>query len=382
MSFEARGKRSIARRNPSLGATVAVLALLGGCAHPTLSLEPRPPFERLTKAARREEIGRAQVWTATDVSKMDLRAGPPGKNALAPAQAVACDYVEKRLGGTSPKFACGLSEGDVAKVKYGAENGEVFGSVLSSRLFWALGFGVDAYYPVRVTCRGCPADPWKGPPAAVPGEVVFDLSVIERKMPGKTLESKPDEGWKWSELDLVDEARGGAPRAQRDALTLLAAVVQHMDNKAVQQRLICLPGGRDVEDPGRCERPFLLVHDLGVTFGSAGFFSFHLNRVGAANFKNWSAESVWKNSTSCLANIPRTYQGTLSHPRIHEAGRKFLADLLEQLSSQQLHDLFAVARVDQRSRHPGTDEPPASVDEWVRVFERKRDEITSRRCAE
>src|SRR5712692_2750664 len=190
-----------------------VLAILGACAHPATNLKPRPPFEQLTPAARREEISRAQVWTATDVAKMDLRAGPLGKDAFSPEQPVTCDYVEKKLGGTSPKFDCALRKHDVVKVKYGVDNGEVYGSVVASRLFWALGFGVDAYYPVRVTCRGCPPDPWKSP-APVPGTVVFDFSVIERKRPGKTLESKPDEGWSWSELDLVDEAAGGAPRAQ------------------------------------------------------------------------------------------------------------------------------------------------------------------------
>jgi len=381
VSLVARGRCTVRRHNPGRSAAAALLVLLAACAHPAPKLEPRAPLESLTPAARREEIRRAQVWTATDVAAMDLRAGPPGKNALAPEQAVACDYVEEKMSGTTPKFACAMTKGDVAKVKYGADNGEVYASVVATRLFWALGFGVDAYYPVRVTCHGCPPDPWKTP-AAVKGEVVFDPSVIERKMPGKTLESKLDEGWKWSELDLVDESAGGAPRAQRDALKLLAAFVQHMDNKAVQQRLICLPGGEDKEDAGRCERPFLLVHDLGVTFGSAGFLSFHLNRVAAANFKNWALESVWKDKAGCVANVPRTLEGTLSHPHVSEGGRRFLADLLGQLSDQQLHDMFAVARVDKRSRHPGTSEPPASVDEWVQAFKRKRDEITSRRCSE
>jgi hypothetical protein len=369
------------RTASTLLACGALVAFVEGCAHRAPNLEPRPPFEQLTPAARREEIRRAQVWVATDVATMDLRAGPPGTVVLAPEQPVACDYVEKRLGGTSPKFACALTKDDVVKVKYGADNGEVYGSVVASRLFWALGFGVDAYYPVRVTCRGCPPDPWKSP-AAVKGEVVFDPSVIERKMPGKTLESKIDEGWKWSELDLVDESAGGAPRAQRDALNLLASLVGHIDSKSVQQRLICLPGGKDKKDPGRCERPFLLVHDLGLTFGGGGLFSRHLNRVSAANFENWAPKSVWKDSTGCVGNVPRTIEGTLSHPHISEAGRKFLAHLLGQLSDRQLHDMFAVARVDQRSRRPGSDEPPASVDEWVQAFKRKRQEIASRRCAE
>ena len=60
--------------------------------------------------------------------------------------------------------------------------------------------------------------------------------------------------------------------------------------------------------------------------------------------------------------------GTLENPRISEAGRLFLADLLMQLSDRQLQDLFEVAGVDRTA-------------EWVDVFKRKRNEIVNARCA-
>jgi len=69
--------------------------------------------------------------------------------------------------------------------------------------------------------------------------------------------------------------------------------------------------------------------------------------------------------------------GTLHNPRISESGRAFLADLLNQLSDAQLHDLFDVARVDLRI----IDETPtASIDEWVAAFKDKRRQITDTRC--
>ena len=40
----------------------------------------------------------------------------------------------------TPKFECEVTPGDVVKVKYGENNGEVFAEVAASRLFWALGF--------------------------------------------------------------------------------------------------------------------------------------------------------------------------------------------------------------------------------------------------
>jgi hypothetical protein len=376
-------KTTALRPHPFLGSLVALglLTALQGCAPIASSSAPRPPLESLTEMSRLEHIRRAQVWNATDVGAMDLRAGPPGVHAFSPEQEVACDYVDEKQGGSTPKFSCLLKQGDDVKVKYGADNGEVYAAVLGSRLFWALGFGADAFYPVRVTCRGCSKDPWNEK-AQGQGQVAFESSIIERKMEGATLESREDQGWKWSELDSVDESAGGAPRAHRDALKLLASLVEHIDSKGVQQRLICLSGDGRQENPGQCDQPFLMVHDLGVTFGSGGLLSRHLNDVGAANFKTWAPQTVFRDEGKCVGSVSRSFTGTLNHPEISEGGRQFLSDLLEQLSDRQLHDLFEVARVDQRPRNPRRDDSPASVDEWVDAFKRKREEIKTRRCPE
>ena len=62
---------------------------------------------------------------------------------------------------------------------------------------------------------------------------------------------------------------------------------------------------------------------------------------------------------------------------ISEAGRKFLADLLAQLSDKQITDMFTAARVDRFHRHAERNPP---ISEWVRVFKKKRDEIAGARC--
>jgi hypothetical protein len=362
-------------------AILPVLALVLSCATGQGRVGPRTPLESLTPQARLDAIRRAQVWAPVDVAALDLKAGPPGKGSLAPEESVACAFVDRRLGGSTPKFACAEDSGDELKVRYGADNGEVYAGVAATRLFWALGFGANPTYPVRVTCRGCPADPWRGgQPAAEP--VVFDPANVERKMPAKTMESPGHEGWKWAELDQVDEARGGAPRAQRDALKLLAALVEHVDSKARQQKLLCLHGGTAEGREAECSRPFMMVSDLGVTFGRAHLLSRHLNQVASMNFENWSSVPVWKDPDRCVAHLQRSFSGTLDDPRISEAGRKFLADLLVQLSDRQIHDLFEVARADRRPRNPGHGAATASVDDWARAFARKRDEIVRHSCPE
>ena len=43
-------------------------------------------------------------------------------------------------------------------------------------------------------------------------------------------------------------------------------------------------------------------------------------------------------------------------------------------------DCALVARVDARSRKPGSTKPAATVDEWVTAFKHKRDEIVYNHC--
>jgi hypothetical protein len=72
--------------------------------------------------------------------------------------------------------------------------------------------------------------------------------------------------------------------------------------------------------------------------------------------------------------MDQSFTGTLDRPRISEAGRKFLADRLVQLSDAQIRDLFESAGFARRDK-------TSTVDDWVRVFKQKRDEIVNRTCA-
>ena len=338
----------------------------------------KAPKTTLTKESRLVFIRRAQVWTPTHVSTMDLRIGPQGPGAFGPDATVTCDHVDATLQGSSRKFFCRVGEDDVLKVRYGAENGEVQGSVLASRLLWALGFGADRVYPARVICRGCSSDPFTKPERGS-GARIFEPATIERKPEGREMNAGQHSGWAWPELALIDEAQGGAPKAHRDALTLLAVLMQHTDTKPEQQRLLCLPGG--LRAGAMCDQPFMALHDVGLTFGHANF----ANRTdtGSVNFLDWARTPIWRDAKACVGHLSRSNTGTLEDPTIHEAGRAFLADLLVQLTDGQLRDLFEVARVDLRSRQPNGSVvvPSASVDEWVTVFKRKRDEIVASRCA-
>lgn len=336
------------------------------------SLAASPDF---TAEGRMSAIHRAQVWMPVDVAAFDFQAGG---GDFAPWATVPCTWVNKSYGGNTPKFACALAPGDEAKIKYGDANSEVYAGVAATRLLRSLGFGVDALYPVRVECRGCPSS-LGGTPGG-PDISVFGIAALERKWKGNDVKVDGHEGWAWSELDLVDPAAGGAPRAHRDALKLMAVFLQHSDNKTVQQRLLCRPTGGPAAAPGACEQPFMMIHDLGHAFGKAN--KFNRPAISGVHLANWSETPVWKDAKQCVGNLSKSFTGNLSNPRISEEGRKFLADLLVQLTDAQLRDLFTVARFADgplRMRAPaGT--PEATVAAWVDVFKRKRDEIVRAHC--
>jgi hypothetical protein len=344
-----------------------------GCA----SFGTSPNRVRLTTREREAAIARAQLWTKTNVAAMDLRAGPAGPGAFAPGQTVVCDYVDETATGHSPKFTCAIDGHDKVKVKYGRDNGEPFAEVAASRLLWALGFGADREYPVRVVCHACPGRLLGY--ANDPRELVFDVAAIERKLAGREIEGPEGRGWAWFELDWVDPSAGGATRAQRDALKLLAAVLQHTDSKREQQRLVCLDPAARSESREACRHTFMLINDLGETFGRAG--ALNLNATASVNLAAWERTPVWTHSEGCVGNLPQSWSGTLNNPRITEEGRAFLASLLTQLTDGQLLDLFEVARFGSRTHEgkpPAVDTSPAA---WVRAFKSKVDQIASRSCA-
>jgi hypothetical protein len=324
------------------------------------ALRPVPsakhPIDRTP--SRLEAIRKARVWRPTNVRGKDMRAGPQGPGSFMPDQLVRCDYVESTFEGRSPKFDCAITAADRVKVKYGDDNGEVYAEVAATRLFWALGFAADRVYPVRVECHGCPKDR-KG--KAEPERVdLIDPAAIERRFDGHTVDAEEGHGWTWPELDLIDERAGGAPSAHVDALKLLAATLQHTDSKAVNQRLVIAPDGQ----------PYMLINDLGLTFGRANIMN--RNPIGSANLDGWSHTPVWAPGGGCVANIERSYTGTLDHPRIGEPGRAMLSGLLDELTMEQIEDLFDVSRMAERSHR--------SVRAWADAFEKKRAEIRSRRC--
>ncbi len=121
-----------------------------------------------------------------------------------------CNYVDEEDERPVAEVHLRRVRNDEVKVKYGRTNGEVYAEVAATRLLWALGFGADAMYPVRVTCRGCPRD-LQDDGTVTGGGSCSIPAAIERKMKGTELEWDDTVGWSWSEL----RSRGPTRRRRR-----------------------------------------------------------------------------------------------------------------------------------------------------------------------
>jgi len=330
-------------------------------------------------AAHDDALRRAKVWfePARADGAAKLGENPGGPDTFAADRVVNCQFKPGGVAGSTPKFDCQLDSGEKVKVKYGRDNAEVYAEVVATRLLDVLGFPTDRMYVVdRVRCYGCPLDPFVGLQCVNEGRSIdscfpnldynayqeFESAVIERPVQGRRIETAKERGWKWEELGHIDPAAGGASRAEVDALRLLAIFLNHWDNKAKNQRLLCLgepdPPGRTL-DPGPCGRPLAMVQDLGGTFGP--------NKL---DLPNWAKSPIWADAATCAVSMRSLpYEGsTFPDTRISEEGRRFLADRLGRLSAQQIRDLFEGARV---QRYPHADPASADVSNWVRAFQEK-----------
>ena len=381
-----------------------VVALAAGCgrhggsydAARALATAAKAKLAPVSAADRRDYLERARIFEEVDVAARDLAAGPRDPYAVGPDDLISCDFIEPKkervpTGGTTPKFFCSLRHMhphvDV-KIRYGVDNREIYGEVLGSRLFWALGLAVDRNYPVRVRCHDCPADPWRAyrdfpaVDASPRATREIDDAVMQRLYPAAVIETRDDEGWSFGELDTVDEAAGGASRAEVDALRLLAAFVAHGDDKPPNQRLVCPFEAIDAD--GRCLRPRLLVADLGSTFGRGASRVFGLiDREARPSFAAWSTLPMWEDARACRAHL--SARASASNPVVGEAGRRLLAKRLSALGDRQLRALFTVARVERMGEMiTGSDGKPraVTVNDWVAAFKRRRQELVDNHCPE
>ena len=355
---------------------------LGHLAHDRLRT-PRVDMTTEVWRHRMHAMARARVFMPAPPSGAGL--DPGGFSGAAPSGAgdtLECRYEPDETSGTTPKFHCRLPSGEIVKVKYGI-NPEIPGEVAATRLLAALGFGADHMsVAVRVRCYGCPRSPYRSRQVAewffVAGLLDrfldyteyadFARPAVERKLPWRAVEVDEAQGFGFYELPLVDASRGGATSAELDAFRLMAVFLAHWDNKASNQRIVCL-GDKGPDGPEPCASPLLMIQDAGATYGPR-----------KVNHDGWEDAPIWRDDEGCTVSMADMPFGgaTFTDAGISEAGRRLLAEKLSGLTEADITALF------RSSNFPDADtgEPGApDVSQWVRTFQRKVREITSRVCA-
>jgi hypothetical protein len=350
------------------GAAAGLLVVcVGACSGSAPRADSR--LDLVSPHARDASLARAHVWRepALPLERIDLSINPPGP--FRDTDDVTCAFLTEPVGGTTPKFHCRTSGGIDIKVKYGAGNPELPASTAASRLMLALGFSVDPVFRVHsVRCAGCPADPFTALQCVDNGgarerclagaqndrAVAFDAVTIERQIEGRVIESAPDQGWSWFELDRIDPRVGGSSRAEVDALRLMAVLLAHWDNKGANQRLIC-PAGAELRD-GVCAAPLAMLQDLGATFGPLKL-----------DLPNWQHTHLWVDARSCTATMKALpYDGgTFGEHAISEEGRRLALRLLRRLSAAQIRGLFIGSGVTELDQVVAAARDP---DAWTRAF--------------
>lgn len=279
----------------------------------------------------------------------------------------------------------------------------------ASRLLRALGFGADIMYPVEVICDNCPLDPWtattklrRGSEPALAGyramvrtgigglgtfrsvrdqrtTIRYPMAAIERKPSKYKLENPNSEGWTFAELlSLLPEGeKGMEEKIHREGLVTILGMLQHADSKAEQQRIICEK--EDIEETSNgaiCTKPRLMVHDLGFTFGSG--WSLLPLKFSKMNAKDWQKKGLWSGRPeNCILSVNEVQPDnpTLRDTSVSNEGRAFAACLLDQLTTNQIREIFETSRVDK------WDMNSASLDEWTSVMQSKIQSIKTTRCS-
>jgi hypothetical protein len=331
--------------------------------------KPRPKAKKVSDKERLELLSRGQLWRQPDTAIETIDFAKTSE----PLPYVNCRFHVTELGGTTPKFDCHLETGELIRVKYG-KTGEVPAEVATTRLLRALGFGGDYMtYVERLRCYGCPEEPFSVMKAVevTQAEALykkmllsyddyeeFAWAAVERRFEGRPIETEKLAGWAMFELDKVTPAKGGAPRAHVDAIRLFALFVAHWDNKSDNQRLVC--SSQDDWDEGkRCERPFMLLQDVGATFGPS-----------KVDLEKWKTAPIWDDRAKCQTSMRALpFNGaTYGEATISEEGRRFLAERLAKLSDRQITDLFTTSRFDDPV---GLWRRTATITDWVSAFKER-----------
>lgn len=249
--------------------------------------------------------GMPVLWEAVSIREADLKAGPGGEDMRPDVSTVT--FVEEQKGGHSKKYRIKDAAGKTWVAKIGDEAQSETAAV---RLLSAIGYKTDINYLV--------------PTLTIPGKGTFT---------NVRLEARPDDvkrgktwSWKNNPFKGTREFQG---------LKIMMAFLNNWDMKEANNVIL-----------HRADKAEYAISDLGVSFGKTGNKGLPIFwRIGRSrNVPEEYAEAEFiKNikDGKINFNFNGKNDGSLGDIK-HEDGR-WLADLLTQLSDQQIEDAFRAA---------------------------------------
>jgi len=253
--------------------------------------------------------GQAVLWRAVDVGKQDLFLGPGGQEWVPDLSSIT--FISEEKGGHSKKYKIkdGAGRKWVAKISDESQS-----ETASVRLLAALGYKTEINYLV--------------PTLTIPGKGTFT---------NVRLEARPEDVergkvWRWGETPFEGTR-------QMQGLKLMMAFINNWDTKAANNVIL-----KDGD-----ERQYV-ISDLGVAFGKLGSNPLPLFwRIGRSRNKPVDyahakfISSVKRDRVKIVFNGKN--RGKFTTYRIADA--RWIADLLVQLSDDQIRNAFRAANYSQ-----------------------------------
>ena len=251
-------------------------------------------------------------------------------------------FIEEDMEGTNPKFVVTDQDGVKWKVKTGTEAQP---ETAAARLLWAAGYYTsEDYYVPEIHVLNMPAKLKRGKEYVEPGGVVRGVR-MKRALPGE----KKLGLWKWTDNPFTGTR-------QMNGLRVMMAVMNNWDLKDINNSVYM------VKNPGGDLPPKVyMVSDLGASFGTTGFNPSH--KISKGNLDSYKDSKFVDSSTAqdvsfnvptrpalIVALNPKEFASRLpmrsigQHIPIEDV--RWIAQILHQLSVEQIRDAFRAAGYD------------------------------------
>ena len=235
---------------------------------------------RAEQATNRRAAAGVASGSPSDTASADLASNPPDPSGTLSGPIVRCRYLDDPARGTTAKFDCVLrrrrgGQGQVRTHRRdpGGNRRQPPADRAGLRRRSDVPRAAPALLRLRANARstptGCSTRCTRAscsvrsiPTDATP---TSNGPSVERHFGGAADRGRPDGRAGPGSSSIRSIPRSARTGAERDALRLAAMLLAHWDNKASNQRLVCLAPAPPA--PAPCPRPFALINDLGATFG-------------------------------------------------------------------------------------------------------------------